>query len=177
MRNYRIHRATQIDKPGLAIPRSQARSWRGQGIIEFALVAMIFFLLAFAVVDFSWLMFSQMNMQDAVREAGRFAATGNQLPNPSNPSANLSRDASIIQILTQSSNGTHVNNVVITNVLNGVSSTGAGPAGATVTITASCSLPLFTTTIGSYFGTNNAFNFTVSSSFKNEPFPASVPTS
>jgi Flp pilus assembly protein TadG len=172
MRNTHIHRATTwIDKPGLAIPRRKPQSWRGQGILEFSLVAMLFFLLAFAVVDFSWLMFSQMNMQDAVREAGRFAATGNHLPNPNNPNNLLSRDASIIQVLTQAANGTHVNSVIISSVAGGVGS--AGGPGDTVTITANCALPLMTTMIGSYFGTSNTFNFTVSSSFRNEPFPAS----
>ena len=70
-------------------------------MVEFALVAMTFFLLAFALIDFSWLMFSQMNMQDAVREAGRYAATGNSV-------SGLSRVASITQVLDQAANAANV---------------------------------------------------------------------
>jgi Flp pilus assembly protein TadG len=132
---------------------------------------MFFFFLAFAVVDFSWLMFSQMSMQDAVREAGRYASTGNHLPNSSVPGSNLSRDASIVQILNQGANGTIINSVVIKSATGGVGS--AGGPGDTVTITANCSVQLMTTLIGSLFGTANQYPFRVSSTFKNEPFPAS----
>ena len=58
------------------------KSCGGQTLVEIALVSMTFFLASFALIDFSWLMFNQMNMQDAVREAGRYAATGNSSGGP-----------------------------------------------------------------------------------------------
>jgi len=131
---------------------------------------MFFFLLAFAAIDFSWLLFNQMNMQDAVREAVRYASTGNHLPNPGVPGTNLSRVASIDQVLTQAAVGTKIQSIVISSVAGGVGS--AGGPGDTVTVTAICDVPLLTTALGSFFS-GNQFNFTVSATFNNEPFPSS----
>jgi Flp pilus assembly protein TadG len=132
---------------------------------------MFFFLLCFAVVDFSWLLFSQMNMQDAVREAGRYAATGQHLPDPNNPKSTLSRDASITQVLEQSAEGTQIVSVNISSLTGGAGS--AGGPNDTVTIQAVCQIPALTTSIGKFFGNDNMFHYTVSSTFKNEPFPSS----
>jgi Flp pilus assembly protein TadG len=136
-------------------------------MVEFALISMTFFLLTFAVIDFSWLMFSQMNIQDAVREAARYAAAGNHLPDPSTPGVTLSRTASITQILNQAATGTNCT-PVISSAAGGVGSAG-GPSD-TVTIMANCAIPTLTTAIGSFFGTDNKYHFTVRSTFKNEPF-------
>jgi Flp pilus assembly protein TadG len=170
MRNYRIRRAMKrVYKAGRPMPLKGNESCRGQALPEFALVAMTFFLLAFAVIDFSWLMFNQMNMQDAVREAGRYASTGNYVP-----STTPSRIASITQVLNQSAAGTNIENVVISSASGGVGS--AGGPGDTVTITATCDVPLLTPVIGQFFGSSSQFQFTVSSTFKNEPFPSTTPT-
>jgi Flp pilus assembly protein TadG len=130
---------------------------------------MFFFLLAFAAIDFCWLLFNQMNMQDAVREAARYASTGNSLPNPNLPGTNLSRIASIDQTLTNAAAGKTVQSIVISSVTGGAGS--AGGPGDTVTVQANCAVPLLTTALGSFFG-GNQFTFTVRASFKNEPFPA-----
>jgi len=132
---------------------------------------MFFFLLAFAAIDFSWLLFNQMSMQDAVRSAARYATTGNHLPNPAQPGTNLSRVASIDQILTQAAVGTHIDSIVISSVAGGVGS--AGGPGDTVTVKAVCDVPLLTTALGSFFS-GNKFNFTVSATFNNEQFPAAM---
>ena len=65
---------------GTGLPRLLKRnqSSRGQALIEFSLVALTFFILVFALIDFSWLFFNQMMMQNAVREAARYASTGDQ---------------------------------------------------------------------------------------------------
>jgi Flp pilus assembly protein TadG len=131
---------------------------------------MTFFLLSFALIDFSWLLFNQMNMQDAVREAARYASTGNH-------NGSLSRNASIAQILNQAASGANIQSIVISNSSGSVGPDGktpnAGGPGDMVTITAVCDVPLLTTAISSFVGVNNTFDFTVSSTFKNEPFPAS----
>jgi Flp pilus assembly protein TadG len=172
MRNDRIRRVTKkIYKAGLPIPLNRNESCRGQTLPEFAMVAMTFFLLTFAVVDFSWMMFTQMNVQDAVREAGRYASTGNHLPssNPTTPGATLSRVASITQIVSQSAAGANCTPSV-SSVSGGVGS--AGAPGDVVTITAVCNIPLISGIAGGLAGNSNLFHFTVSSTFKNEPFPA-----
>jgi Flp pilus assembly protein TadG len=129
---------------------------------------MIFFLLTFVVIDYSWLMFSQMNMQDAVREAGRYASTGNHVPDPSG--GYYSRVASITQVFDSNAvPGVYRNcNIAVSSATGGAGS--AGGPGDTVTITATCAIPLLTPGI-QWFSKNYKFNFVASSSFVNEPFP------
>src|ERR1700674_2134342 len=71
-------------------------SLSGQTMVEFAIVVPLFFFLILAVLDFGRMFFLQMNVQQAVDEAGRFASTGNHLPDLKNPGQNLSRVNSII---------------------------------------------------------------------------------
>src|ERR1017187_955533 len=71
------------------------RSRSGQSLVEFALVAPLFFLLVFGITDFGRLFFTQETLQFALREAGRYAVTGQHAPDPNNPGSNLSRVASI----------------------------------------------------------------------------------
>lgn len=170
MRNCRTCQAAKrVRNAGLPTLIDQKESCRGQSLIEFALVSMTFFLLVFALIDFSWLMFSQMNMQDAVREAARYAAAGTHLPDPNTPGVTLSRTTSITQILNQAAAGANCS-PVISSASGGVGSAG-GPSDI-VTITANCAVPTLTTTIGGIFGTDNKYHFTVRSTFKNEPFSA-----
>jgi Flp pilus assembly protein TadG len=58
----------------------------------------MFFLLFFAVFDFSRLFYVEMTLQNAVPAAGRYASTGNHLPDPQHQGQNLSRVNSIIQV-------------------------------------------------------------------------------
>jgi Flp pilus assembly protein TadG len=124
---------------------------------------MTFFLLAFAIIDFSWLMFSQMNEQDAVREAGRFASTGNT-------NGTYTRVQSITQVLDAAAVQGNINHctVVISSAAGGTGS--AGGPGDTVTVTATCHIPMLTTGL-KWFPGNHDYNFTTSSTFVNEPFP------
>ena len=55
--------------------RTRRHSEDGQGLVEFALVAPIFFLIFFAVVQFGMIMGAQDGLDNAVREATRYAAT------------------------------------------------------------------------------------------------------
>ncbi len=154
---------------GTGLPRLLKRnqSSRGQALIEFSLVALTFFILVFALIDFSWLFFNQMMMQNAVREAARYASTGDHV---TNGSTTLSRIASIKQILNQAAAvGTDIQSIVIQSALGGVGS--AGGPGDTVTVQAICDVPLLTFALGPFFPSNQ-FTFTVSATFKNEPFPA-----
>ncbi len=49
----------------------------GQTLLEFAISATVFFLLIFATLDFGFLFFAKVTLQNAVRQAGRYAITGN----------------------------------------------------------------------------------------------------
>ena len=143
---------------------------RGQTMLEFAMVAPIFFFLIFAIFDFGRLFFVQSNLEQAVYEAGRYASTGNHLPNPNSPGQTLSRIQSIIDIAEQAAVGLGAN---ITNIqissLDGGSGNAGGP-GDTVTVTITATLPLMTPFVGQFFP-GGVYTFTSSASFKNEPFP------
>ncbi len=157
------------------------RRWRfrrggceGQSLVEFALVTMLFFLLLFGLIDFGRLFFTQMTLENAVRQAGRFAVTGNHLPDPNNPSQNLSRVASIMQVAQQQAVGLGISNIQISSL--GGGSTGPGRAGGpgdTETITLTTNLHLITPLIGHFFP-KGVYTFTVSVTFKNEPFSPSA---
>ena len=56
------------------------------------MVGIVFFLMLFAIMDYGWIMFAQMNVQQAVDDAGRYASTGQE------SSAN-SRISSIINVI------------------------------------------------------------------------------
>src|SRR5581483_8506070 len=85
--------STAFQTPDRLRSPSKRRSMRGQSLVEFAMIALLFLL--FGVVDFGRLFFVQMTLQNAVRQAGRFAITGNHLQDPKNPGQNLSRVNSI----------------------------------------------------------------------------------
>ena len=136
--------------------------------MEFAMAATIMFTVMFACLEFSCLMYGQMTLQNAVREAGRYAMTGNHLADPNHPGQTLSRIASISRVAQQSAMGLDVSNIQISSVLGG--SNNAGGPGDTVTISLTANLPLMTALVGQYFA-HGTYTTTVSATFRNEPFP------
>jgi Flp pilus assembly protein TadG len=144
------------------------RSRGGQSLVEFALVAPLFFLLVFGITDFGRLFFTQETLQFALREAGRYAVTGQHITN-SNGSVQ-SRVASIIAIATQKAIGINVSNISVSS--DGISNF-AGNPGDTVVISLTTNLKLITPMIGRFFGPSQTYTFTVQTTFRNEPFDAS----
>lgn len=55
---------------------------QGQSLVEFAILAPLFLLLLFGVIDLAWMFYVNLTMQHAVREGTRFAVTGRSLPGP-----------------------------------------------------------------------------------------------
>ena len=146
----------------------RARLMKGQSLLESALVTTLFFLLTFGMLDFGRMFFVQMTLQNAVREAGRFASTGNHLPDPKKPGQNMSRVDSIIATATQAALGANVSGIQITSTKGGTGDPG-GP-GDTVTVAVTSDLTLITPLIAHLFP-NGKYSFTSSVTFKNEPFP------
>ncbi len=140
----------------------------GSASVEFALVATMMFTVIFGCFEFAFLMYGQITLQNAVREAGRYAMTGNHLPDPNHPGQNLTRTASITQVAQQAAMGLSVANIQISSVAGGTNN--AGGPGDTVTISLTANLPLITGLIGQYFS-HGTYTTTVSSTFRNEPFP------
>jgi len=173
-----LNRGQVCSAPLKAKKLPQARGVRrratdGQAMAEFLMVAPLFFFLIFAVFDYAHLFFVQMDIENAVQEAGRFASTGNHLPDPKNPGQYLSRVNSIIATLQQAAYGQQITNIQISSLLGGNGS--AGGPGDTVTVSVTVNLKLMTPVIARAFP-NGTYTFTSSTSFKNEPFPSTSTT-
>ena len=149
------------------LPR-RLRSEEGQSLVEFALAFMVFIFLIFAIFDFGHLFFVEMDVQNAIQEAGRYGSTGNHLPDPNNPGNNLSRVTSIINTFENDAMGVQVSNIQVTS-LNGGSTSAGGP-GDMMTISGTVNMPLITPLIAHLFP-NGQFTFTASTTVMNEPFP------
>src|ERR1700730_13280420 len=139
---------------------------KGQAMVEFALVAPLFFFLIFVLMDFGRMFLVQMDIQEAVYEAGRFASTGNHLPDPKSPGQTLSRIASIVATAQDAAVGVDLTNVQISSLQGGNGS--AGGPGDTVTVSVTTSLQLMTPMVSRLFP-NGAYTFTSSTTFTNEP--------
>jgi Flp pilus assembly protein TadG len=135
------------------------------------MVAPLFFLLVFGITDFGRLFFTQSTLQHALREAGRYAVTGpHQAKDPNDPAAgNYSRLESIRNIAQKYAGGLLANPSDI-QISSGSTTNYAGGPGDTVVVSLKTDLKLITPMIGRYFGNNGMYVFTVSTSFKNEPF-------
>jgi Flp pilus assembly protein TadG len=148
----------------------------GQSMVEFAMVVPLFFLLIFGIIDLGHLFYVQMTLQNAMRQAGRYAVTGNHITNAGTTTP-MSRIDSIRQIAQTAAVGLilDVGSISISSIGNNGSVTqgSAGRPSDTVVISLNTSLQLFTPLIGQFFGPNGVYNFTVSTSFRNEPFPSS----
>jgi hypothetical protein len=59
-----------------AARRSSRRRERGQSLVEFALMAPIFFIMVYGIVDLSRAFQSYVTLQEAARSAARYAVTG-----------------------------------------------------------------------------------------------------
>ncbi len=128
------------------------KNQRGQSLVEFSFVLFLLCMLTFGIIDFGRLFFTQMTLQNAVRQAGRFAVTGNHLPDPKDPAQSMSRVDSIVQTATSAAAGIDVTNVQISSVKGG--SSGAARAGGprdTITISLSTNFKLITPMIGQVF--------------------------
>jgi len=151
----------------------------GQSIVEFALAVTVFLTLLFASIDFGYLFFVKVTLQNAVRQAGRYAITGNCSAG-SNCFVNGSGDRynSIVQVaLNYSFNRITAANVTITCLPPPIGQVGgcgygggAGGPGDTVMITATYTWNPITALISKFF-MNGTYTFSVSSTFKNESFP------
>ncbi len=152
--------------------RKRLAASEGTTLVEFGLVILMFMTLIFGVVDFARLFYAQTTLENAVRQAGRYAVTGNHQTNQQNGSQ-MSRIASITQVAQQAAVGLDVSNIQISSVTGGSGSAG-GPQDTCI-ITVTSSVKLLTPVVAQFF-TNGKYQFTVSVRFKNEPFPPNLTT-
>lgn len=156
--------------------RSDRSGESGQSMIEFAITAVVFFLLFFAVVDFGFLFFAKVTLQNAVRQAGRYAITGNcQAGNCFGNNGN--RLPTIIQ--TVSDYSFFLTPTISVQCIHGTCSgqyggggNNAGGPGDIVMISAQYTWFPFVINrlVPSFLFPTGSYTFTVSSTFTNEPF-------
>ena len=150
----------------------------GSTIVEFALVGMVFFLLIFAVIDFGFLFYAKVTLQNAVRQAARYAITGN-CSNPGNcfvSGGTGNRYSTIVQTVQNFSFAVPPSSITVTCISGSCPSYSSGGTGGnaggpqdTIEITAMYTYrPWFI--IGNFFS-GGTYPITVSATFKNEPFP------
>jgi len=146
----------------------------GQSTPEFAAVGLLFFALVVAVMNYSWIFFARMNVQQAMDDGGRFASTGNHLTTKTGTTE--SRTQSIINTIQNEISVPNINvasNLSICSVNGGCNTSGgsapAGAPGDTVTLSLTSSMPIWTPWLAKLFSGGN-YTFTASTTFKNEPF-------
>ncbi len=134
----------------------------GSSLLEFVFAGAVFFTMLIAIFDFSYLFLYKMELQNAVRQAGRYAITGQALPS-------MNRYSSILQTVSNLSQG--LGNSSNTTVCSNTGGCGnAGGPGDVVTVTVTYDYRFHTPLVSRLF-TNGKYTIKVSSSFKNEAFP------
>jgi len=157
-----------LNSEGAVCEQSKLDSTDGNAIVEFAIVVPVFLLLILACVEFAYIFNVQLTLQNSVRTAGRYAITGNHLPDPLHSGQNLSRVASITQVAQQAACGISVSGITISSVVGG--SGNAGGPGDTVTISVTSNIPVVAPLVAQFFH-NGQYTATAKVSFRNEPFP------
>jgi Flp pilus assembly protein TadG len=182
MGKFKLRRMDEVGSILLPLKSRALRSGsaKGQSLVEFAMVSLLFFFLLFAIMDYGWLMFSQMNVQQAVDDGGRYASTGQA------SGGSGTRIASIISAIQNeiSVPGVNASNLSICSVPPGGTTAScydstnpsgtagaAGGPGFTVTIKLVSTLPVMTPMFSYFFP--GGYTFTSSSTFQNEPFDPS----
>jgi hypothetical protein len=153
------------------------RNDSGQAFIEFALCLSIFLVLLMGTIEFGFMFSTKVTLQNAVRQAGRYAITGQCVGGVG--SCTESRYNSIISVIEGASDGlinsNNLSDVSITcsNISGGcpVQSGGAGGPGDLITITITYPYHFLTGPISRFF--KSGYTITVGGSFTNEMFPPS----
>lgn len=137
-------------------------SSRGTAMVELAIVITMLMMLFSGVFEFGRFYYSRLTLQHAVREAARFAVTGNVMNDAQgNP---MTRLASIQQVIMTKAYNLNVN----VNDITIVPPDGGGP-GDIVTITTVFRYDFVVPPVKQFFPPGYV-DFTISTAMKNEPF-------
>jgi hypothetical protein len=149
----------------------------GQAMAEMAISLTLLLVIALAAMDFGYLFFTKVTLQNAVRQAGRYAVTG-QCVSGSNGSCSLSRYNSIVNTLQDTSlnllnNGNTADvSITCTNKGGGCPNNAGGP-GDLVTISVSYPYGFLSPMLASFFP-GHSYVIRVGAAFINEPFQPSA---
>jgi len=142
----------------------------GNAIVEFTLVLPLFLYMMCGIADMARIFYVETTLQNAVRAGGRYASTGNHQPDPQHAGQTLNRVQSINLITQQAAIGLSTAALNVSSAQGGSGS--AGGPGDTVTLTLSSPVRLLTPIVANFF-TNGSYTVSVTSSYRNEPFPPS----
>jgi Flp pilus assembly protein TadG len=150
------------------------RKDEGQAMVEVALSLSLLLLLTFGAIDFGYLFSTKVTLQNAVRQAGRYAITG-QCITGTDGSCSQSRYNSIVKALQDNSlgflNTSNASDISITCTNNGGGCpSNAGGPGDLVTISVAYPYGFLSPLLAAFFP-SHAYTIRVSSAFTNEPFP------
>ena len=157
---------------------------KGVAIVEFALLAPLFFFLLFAIIDLGSMFWVNLTMQYAVREGARYAITGQSNLDPN--AAAQQRYAAVIQEIKNSSMGLYdavAPTIAITNYGSDGSSQSSqtynpsapsptlfgGPGDIIVLQLTNCTWSNLT--VLRPFFTGGKYQFNVATTMRNEAFP------
>ena len=145
----------------------------GQTLVETAISLSVFLLLVMGTMDFGYLFCTKTTLQNAVRQGGRYAITG-QCILAGDGSCSKTRYNSIMQIVQDTSTGIVKSGEISITCQDkgGGCPNGAGGPGDIVTITVTHPYTFLTGVIKGFFP-GKAYTIKVTSSFTNEVFPPS----
>lgn len=136
---------------------------RGSAVVEAALVIPILLLLVMSVLEFGRLFYAKITVENAVRQAARFAITGNVKDDPNNPGNNLPRAEAIKQYLINHAPAVQIDKTKIT-----VDPPDGGAPGQIVKVTVEHTFDFVTPLIGAFFP-GGQYKFRYTTTTKNEP--------
>jgi Flp pilus assembly protein TadG len=149
------------------------RERAGTNMIEAAIITPLLLLLTFSIVDFASLFYVYLALENGVSQATRYAVTGRQMDDPSNPGTLLNRSGSIMLVMRQATPTLTIPDSAFSfsHMNPGASSWSAGTGGPNQyeKVTVNYTWDLMTPLIRPFFP-NGQIQFTVDSVMKNESY-------
>lgn len=143
--------------------RSARSSSDGSTLVEFSLLAPIVIFLFMGVFEFGRFFYTRLTLQHAVREAARFAITGSTMEDPVTGDP-MSRAQSIRQVILEEAATLHLDVEDVT-----IDPPDGGGPSQVVRVSGDFQYDFVTPGLAQMFP-DGSYDFSVSTSMKNEPF-------
>jgi hypothetical protein len=139
------------------------RRERGSALVETAIVLPLLLLLLVSIIEFGRLFYTKITVESAVRQATRFAVTGNRKADPTNPDQDLPRAEAIKQYLVEHAPAVKIDKTKIT-----LDPANGGEPGEIVKVRVEHRFEFVTPLIANLFD-GGEYNFSYTATMKNEP--------
>jgi Flp pilus assembly protein TadG len=145
--------------------RSRPPRWneRGSALVEAAIVLPLLLLLLVSILEFGRLFYTKITVESAVRQATRFAVTGNRKADPNDPNKDLARAEAIKQYVVE-----HAPSVKIERTKIILDPADGGGPGDVVKVRVEHRFEFVTPLIANFFD-GGEYNFSYTATMKNEP--------